>query len=84
MTRAKPEASAAWELWRSKGTSALTRGWSLDAITTAARGGLGVAKDLVRRPGLEVDLGAYVTQEYRGIFEGRFNPQAGVGLSVTF
>ena len=54
------------ELWELKGKSWLARGWSVDAITTASRGGLGIAKDLVKRPGLEVDLGAYATQEYEG------------------
>ena len=63
-------------------------------ITTTARGGLGIAKDLVparrslgeggKRPGLEVDLGAYVTQEYEGLFQGRLDPQLGVGVSLSF
>ncbi len=53
-------------------------------ITTTARGGLGIAKDLVKRPGLEVDLGAYATQDYEGLFRGRLEPQLGVGLSVGF
>ena len=78
------EASLAWEIIESKGHSWLTSGWSLDAITTSTRGGFGVAKDLVKRPGLEVDLGAYVTQEYEGLFRGEFDPQLGVGLGVSF
>ena len=84
MTRGEVEPSTAWELWESKGRSWLARGWSLDAITTPPRGGLGVAKDLVKRSGIEVDLGAYVTQEYEGLFRGRFDPRLGVGLSVSF
>ena len=36
------------------------------------------------RPGIEVDLGAYLTQEYEGLFRGRLEPQLGVGLSVGF
>ncbi len=94
MTRGEVEPSTAWELWESKGKSWLARGWSVDAITTASRGGLGIAKDLVparrslgeggKRPGLEVDLGAYATLEYEGLFRGRLDPQLGVGLSVGF
>ncbi len=93
--RSRVEPSTAWELWESKGKSWLpsgpralgakgARGWSLDAITTTTRGGVGIAKDLVKRPGLEVDLGAYVTQEYEGLFRGPLDPQLGVGLSVSF
>ncbi len=84
MTRGEVEPSTAWELWESEGKSWLVRGWSVDAITTASRGGLGIAKDLVKRPGLEVDLGAYVTQDYEGLFQGRLNPQLGIGLSASF
>ena len=84
VTRGEVEPSTAWELWESKGRSWLAQGWSVDAITTASRGGLGIAKDLIKRPGLEVDLGAYVTQEYEGLFRGRLDPQLGVGLSVSF
>ena len=84
MTRGEVEPSTAWELWESKGEAWLARGWSLDVITTTARGGLGVAKDLVKRPGLEVDLGAYLTQEYEGLFQERLDPQLGIGLSASF
>jgi hypothetical protein len=73
----------------------LTSGWSLDAVTTPERGGLGVAKDLYKGAGLEVDLGAYVTQDYSDLFpacaafgaagrRGRFDPAFGVGLNVSF
>jgi hypothetical protein len=62
----------------------LTSGWSLDAITTPTRGGLGVAKDLYEGGGLEVDLGAYLTQDYADLFRGEFDPAFGVGLSVRF
>ncbi len=78
------EPSTAWELWESKGRSWLARGWSLDAITTTTRGGVGIAKDLVKRPGLVVDLGAYATLEYEELFRGRLDPQLGVGLNVSF
>ncbi len=84
MTRGEVEPSTAWELWESKVKSWVARGWSLDVITTTARGGVGIAKDLVKRPGLEVDLGAYVTQDYEGLFGGRFDPQLGVGLNASF
>jgi len=57
---------------------------SLDAITTIERGGLGIAKDLFKAKGLELDLGAYVTQGYREMFQGRLDPALGVGLSVRF
>jgi len=55
-----------------------------DAITTPDRGGLGIAKDLFAGKGLEVDLGAYLTQGYREIFQGAFDPALGVGVSVRF
>jgi len=53
-------------------------------VTTPARGGLGVAKDLYEGAGLEVDLGAYVTQDYSDLFRGRFESAFSVGLSVSF
>jgi len=84
VTRGEVEPSTAWELWESKGKSWLARGWSVDAITTKTRGGLGIAKDLVKRPGFEVAVGAYLTQEYEGPFRGRFDPQLGVGLNLSF
>jgi hypothetical protein len=37
-------------------------------VTTPERGGLGIAKDLYKEAGLEVDLGAYVTHDYWGLF----------------
>jgi len=60
-----------------------------------SRGGLGIAKDLYKGVGLEVDLGAYVTQDYSDLFpacaafgaagrRGRFDPAFGVGLNVSF
>lgn len=51
-------------------------------VTTPARSGLGLARDLYRRRGLEVDLGAYVTQGYSDLFRGRFRPAIGLGLHV--
>jgi hypothetical protein len=61
-----------------------TSGWSLDAVSTPARGGLGVAKDLLKGAALELDLGAYVTQGYSDLFRGRFWPALGVGLHAGF
>ncbi|MBW2147149.1 MAG: hypothetical protein JRI22_09035 [Deltaproteobacteria bacterium] len=79
-----PEPSLAFELLETKGKRWLTSGWSLDAITTMERGGLGIAKDLFKGHGLEVDMGAYLTQDYQGMFQGRFDPALGMGLSVRF
>ena len=84
MTGGEVEPSTAWELWESQGKSWLTSGWSLDAITTPTRGGIGIAKDILKRGGVEVDLGVYATQEYEDLFRGRFAPQLGVGLSIGF
>jgi hypothetical protein len=54
-------------------------------VTTVERGGLGIAKDLYRgKGGLEVDLGAYVTQEYEDLSRGKFDPAFGVGVSIGF
>jgi hypothetical protein len=64
VTEGQPEVSLAFELLETRTENWLTSGWSLDAITTPTRGGLGIAKDLYRGRNLEVDLGAYVTQEY--------------------
>ncbi len=72
------------ELLESEGTHWLTGGWSLDAIATPARGGLGIAKDLSRRRSLEVDIGGYVTQEYDALSRGEFGPALGIGLNVRF
>ncbi|MCL6507837.1 MAG: hypothetical protein K6T59_12500 [Bryobacteraceae bacterium] len=51
--------------------------------TLPERGGLGIAKALYKGVGLEVDLGAYLTQDYSDLFRGRFDPEFGVGLSVS-
>lgn len=53
-------------------------------MTTPTRSCLGVAKDLYRRSGLEVDLGAYVTQDYTELFRARLRPGLGLGLHVGF
>ena len=82
-TRGEIEPSLAWELWSSKGDRWLTRGWSLDAITTRERGGFGIAKDLYKSTALDVDLGAYVTQDYADLFEGHFNPRLSVGIGLS-
>ncbi|MBI2191978.1 MAG: hypothetical protein HYU36_08345 [Planctomycetes bacterium] len=84
VTEGKPEASLAFELLETRTDNWLTSGWSLDAVTTPTRGGLGVAKDLYKGAGLEVDLVAYVTQDYSDLFQGRFDPAFGVGLSMSF
>lgn len=78
----KGEVAPVWFVYKHLGVSPdgthvlLTRG--------GGGGGLGVAKDLFKRDALEVDLGAYVTQNYGDLFEGRFEPRFGVGLSVSF
>ena len=82
ITRGVPEPSLALELFETKGKNWLASGWSLDAITTTDRVGLGIAKDLFEGDGIEVDLGAYVTQGYREMFQREFDPALGVGLSV--
>jgi len=71
-------------LFETKGEHWLTSGWSLDAVATPARAGLGVAKDLYTRGSLEVDLGAYVTQDYDRLSRGKFDPALGVGLAIRF
>lgn len=87
MTAGRAEPSLAVEILarRARGGPWLTSGWSLDAITTPTRGGLGIAKDLSRRrAGLGVNLGAYATQSYSGLLRGRLDPAIGVGLNVRF
>lgn len=84
ITEDKPEVSLAFEPLESRTDNWLASGWSLDAVTTPERGGLGIAKDLYEGRGLEVDLGAYVTQDYSDLFRGWFDPAFGVGLSVSF
>lgn len=79
-----PEPTLAFELAETGGRSWLTSGWSLDAITTPERGGLGIAKDIYENDYLEVDLGGYVIQEYEGLFRGDLTPAVGVGLNVRF
>jgi hypothetical protein len=74
----------AFELFQTQTGGPLTSGWSLDAVTTPARGGLGIARDLYRGAALEFDLGAHVTQDYSDLFRGRFRPALGVGLHVGF
>jgi hypothetical protein len=79
-----PEPSLAWELFETKGNDWLRSGWSLDAITTPERGGLGIAKDIYEGKGFEVDLGGYVTQEYESLLKGKLDPRLGVGLNIRF
>jgi hypothetical protein len=62
----------------------LTNGWSIDAITTTERSGLGIAKDIYENKSLEIDLGGYVTQEYEGILKGKLEPKLGVGMNIRF
>jgi hypothetical protein len=73
-----------WELFETEGRDRLRSGWSLDAVATTARAGLGIARDIYEGRNLEIDLGGYVTQEYRGLLEGKLEPQLGVGLSIRF
>ena len=84
MTEGEQEPYMAWELYESKGESWLTDGWSLDVITTDKRGGVGIAKDLYEGDALSIDLGAYVTQDYEGLFQGEIDPKFGMGLSMSF
>lgn len=84
VTGGATEPSLAFELLETRTGNRLTSGWSLDTVTTPTRGGLGVAKDLYKGKGLEVDLGAYLTQDYSGLFRGRLDPAFGVGLSLSF
>ena len=74
----------AWEILETKGRNWFSSGWSLDAITTSSRGGLGIAKDVYKTESIEVDLGAYVTEEYEDLLKGEFDPELGVGLSISF
>lgn len=84
MTEGEVEPYMAWELYETEGRNWLTSGWSLDLITTANRGGLGIAKDLYKSDSMEVDLGAYVTQDYEDLFQGNIDPRFGMGMSVSF
>jgi hypothetical protein len=84
MTEGEQEPYMAWELYESEGKSWLSDGWSFDVITTDKRGGIGIAKDIYESETLNVDLGAYVTQEYEGLFQGNIEPKFGMGLSVGF
>lgn len=81
-----PQESVAFELAgvRGRSHSSLTAGWSLDAITTRDRAGLGIAKDLYVSRVLDLDAGVYATQSYEDIFRGRFSPQFGVGVHLSF
>ncbi|MFC1735130.1 hypothetical protein ACFL1X_03370 [Candidatus Hydrogenedentota bacterium] len=78
------EPSTALELFETRSDSWWRDGWSLDLITTQNRGGFGVAKDIYRWDGGEVDVGAYVTQRYDDLLRGEIRPEVGVGFSVSF
>jgi len=86
VTEDSPQESVAFELIESRGGSgtALRQGWSLDAVATRERAGLGVAKDLFASHGFEVDAGVYATQRYEDIFRGKLDPQLGIGMHVSF
>ena len=83
-----PQESVAFELAKIKdrggSRTALNGGWSLDAIGTRERSGLGIAKDLFASHGFELDAGIYATQTYEDIFGGRWNPHLGIGMHVSF
>ncbi len=76
--------SLAWELYETKGESWLTSGWSLDVITTSARGGFGIAKDVFENKLLEIDVGGYVTQGYTNLWESKTDFTYGMGLNMQF
>ena len=82
-TDGKVEPSAAWELYATKNDAWLLNGWSLDAITTPSRGGLGIAKDLYSTKLLEVDAGLYSTVTFADIAAGQLKPSLGIGISIT-
>ena len=84
MTGGVPEPSLAVELAETKGNHWLTSGWSLDAVATSKRAGLGIAKDIYKKKRLEVDLGAYLTQDYAGLSQGHLAPKIGAGLNIRF
>ncbi len=79
-----PEPSMSWELFETKGKNWLSSGWSLDAITTPTRGGLGIAKDIYENKNIEIDIGGYLTQEYKSLWKGKFEPSFGLGLNIRF
>ena len=76
--------SLAWELYETKGKNWLTSGWSLDAVTTPDRGGLGVAKDVYKSKLLEIDVGGYVNQGYKSFWKGELDLNTGVGFHIGF
>ena len=43
-----------------------------------------MAKDLFKNNLTEVDLGAYLTQDYESMFQGQFAPRVGFGVNVRF
>ena len=58
--------------------------WCRDLTTTPTQVCLGVAKDIISLPGLEIDLSSYVTKHYEDLFRGTFEPHVGVGMSLAF
>ena len=84
VTEESPQESVAFELAETKGSKWITSGWSLDAVATRERAGLGVAKDLFASHGFEVDAGVYATQRYEDVFRGKLSPQLGIGMHVSF
>ena len=51
----------------------------MNLITTPTQGGPSVAKDMIKRPGLKLDLGAYVSQDYEKLQREGIDPQVKVG-----
>ena len=84
VTEHTPQESVAFELVETKGSKWATSGWSLDALATHERAGLGIAKDLFASHGFELDAGVYATQTYKDIFGGKLAPQVGIGVHVSF
>lgn len=75
MADGQVEPSTAVELLTSDAARWLLDGWSIDAVATPFRAGLGIAKDLTDR----IDVGAYATTPYT-----KWAPALSIGAHWSF
>jgi len=65
----------------SKHKKKILDGWSLDVYGSGKRCGLGVAKNILKKDLIEVDVGVYATKRLKDLLDFKIRPDIGIGLS---
>ena len=75
------DAGISMELVESSSKKKILDGWSLDVYGSRKRGGLGIAKNILKKDLIEVDVGVYVTKRLKDLLDFKVKPNVSVGLS---